>query len=348
MSPFVRISAFALLFGVSGCELSDEIELGQRAQEIANGDLNSDNPSTGFLVMGAEINGQLTQIGTCSLTAVTNQAGVVSSQAVATARHCVRIADPGGPIPQGTELRAEDLLVFFSQQPGVQDVPIAVEEIEYHPTADLAMLKLATPAPAAATLVNNTPLEGLVGQSVRIAGYGIASLNGQDAGTKRGGTSTLLTVAPVNQALRNAPQALINGVERAGEVLFLGNQEGAPAGSNLCPGDSGGSTFMDVGGEQVLVGVNAQIISPAVNGEVDCTDRELIGVSVRLDRYSDFVNGFIARTDAIPNSRRGNGVIGACSSGGSSGGNALAMLLALSTLWFRRYHAGNSATTDQS
>ena len=340
MSRVVRSAGLLLLLGAFGCELgAEERTFGDLQQDIANGDAGAVDVTTGLLVMGARINGQLQQIGTCSLTVVTNDPNVRSSLAVATARHCVRIEESGGPLPQGTELQAEDLLVFFEQQPGVQDTPLLVEEIEYHANADLAMLKLTAPAPASATLVNGQSLENLVGQNVRIAGYGITSLNGGDAGRRRGGTSTLLSVAPVSQALENAPAALINGVAEAGEVLFIGNEENGPEGSNLCPGDSGGSTFMDIGGERVLVGVNSQIIAPQVNGQPDCADASLVGVSVRVDRYAGFVNNFITRTGSVPNGgTTGNpGIIGGCSSSGTGSGGILAIiLLFLSTLPRRR------------
>lgn len=121
------------------------------------------------------------------------------------------------------------------------------------PSLDVAIVELEADAPVQPFPIIRTPLDAsLVGQSVRLVGYGRTG-PGEPAGPK----------------------------SEVGAVVLELDDRRIVHEAKTCPGDSGGPAFFSVGGREVLVGVHS---TGSCGGE-------LPSVKIRVDRNLDFIDG---------------------------------------------------------
>jgi V8-like Glu-specific endopeptidase len=188
---------------------------------------------------------------------------LVGPRLVLTAAHCV--SDPR----LGTNLE----VMFGSDVASSGSRFVRVIQAVRHPDyrsdgddADLAVLVLDREAPVAPVALGDQPLDGTVGASVRIVGFGVTGPSDGATGTKRSGTSTVAEVQ--DQVFRTAPGT-----------------------SLTCQGDSGGPLFAPEGTAERLVGVTSR-------GDPGCSS---YGINVRVDRFlQDFIVPWIAATSSTP------------------------------------------------
>lgn len=188
---------------------------------------------------------------------------LVGPRLVLAAAHCV--SDPR----LGTNLE----VMFGSDVASSGSRFVRVTQVVRHPDyrgdgddADLAVLVLEREAPVAPVALGDQPLDGTVGASVRIAGFGVTGPSDGATGTKRSGTSTVAEVQ--DRVFRTVPGP-----------------------SLTCQGDSGGPLFAPVGTAERLVGVTSR-------GDPGCSS---YGINVRVDRFlQDFIAPWIAATSSTP------------------------------------------------
>lgn len=203
------------------------------AQPIVNGQINTGDPATVYLSIG------------CTGT-------LVSPKTVLTAKHCL----------------ANTIKVYFgtyAKQSGTGTWINTVHK-QGHPSADIAMLTLASPGPTAPIPLNKQDLSAHLGKQIRIAGFGVTGENSGGDGTKRVGVAAL--------------QSLDGG------IMYATN---TPSGT--CYGDSGGPNFMTLGGTEYIIGVTSFGTAACGSG---------LDGSVRVDSYAQWIEAYIAAHDALP------------------------------------------------
>ena len=229
----VSLSLLALGLAVlgTGCaaEIDLEDEVGQDGREIVNGTVTDEFPATGMLILGDSPDEGM--IG-CSVT-------LIGCDTVLTAAHCV-CAGFGADCPNGAPL--EPLHVFF---PSAGFFPVA--SVATHPSYneyiehDAAVLRLATPVTGVDPVpVASTPITP--GTPAIIVGYGRTGGEVYEYGIKRQGD--VVTTACDEEL----------GVNKLC-WRFDGSAEASA--SNVCHGDSGGSTYVVRDGRVEIVGVHS-------------------------------------------------------------------------------------------
>lgn len=244
----------AVLVAASGCGIDPAESVASRADAIIGGNaVDGGSP----VVLNRAVMG--TQVGMCS--------GVfVAPRVVVTAAHCVSAGSHQYTVFTGDDHRdptqAADATKTF-----------AVTERYQHPLYsaalgdnDLGVLVTATAFPGVpATLNRQAFTAGMLGQVVRIAGYGQTTAG--DASTVGRRTQASTTIAGFDSSV----------------VGFVGLP-------NICLFDSGGPTFSTVQGHEVVIGIHSFVNSNACNDQ---------GVDVRVDPLVAFVDGYIASTAVI-------------------------------------------------
>ena len=221
-----------ILLAVVGC--SDAPDVQTLAQPIVGGHLDYADPATVYLDVG------------CTGT-------LVSPRTVLTADHCLE----------------EEIAVYFGANADGAGTWIDVVHRSSHPTADLAMLTLAEPAPTLPVVLNDEDLDAFIGRSIRIVGFGVTSENGDDVGQKRAAVAKLAEVDD--------------------DIMYATN---TPSGT--CYGDSGGPNFMTIDGGERLIGVTSF-------GTEECGSG--LDGSVRVDWYYDWIVDYIAAHDEAPSAK---------------------------------------------
>lgn len=196
---------------------------------------------------------------------------LISKKVVMTAAHCVSIHDPQIP-------GAAPKQVFFGSN--VDGSPVAlinVTKTTFHPSFnerrlqdgnDVALLLLEREPPSGITPmpINRQAMTSHIGESVRLVGFGITSGGMHDDGTKRMVTTN------------------IDDVDA--KLLWVMDPN-----RNTCNGDSGGPSFVNIGGREVVAGVTSF-------GDEDCIQA---GAYTRVDLFaSSFIDPWIAENDATP------------------------------------------------
>jgi trypsin len=184
---------------------------------IVGGTLTGDYPAVGAYLLGTTLDATVTQ---CS--------GVlVGCATFVTAAHCVCAGTgldcqgAGAPSPAAG-------FVWLDHAGFLPIADVVVHPAYAYPTADVAVLRLATPVTGVvpAAIADVAPAVGTGGT---IVGFGVASTTAGDSGLKRAG------------AVVTAPCAA--GIDGATSVCW----DYTGAGANTCAGDSGGPLF--VGGD---------------------------------------------------------------------------------------------------
>lgn len=176
---------------------------------------------------------------------------LIAPRVILTARHCV----------EGVSL--EDLQVYFGNDPSEGDGSWAApEDYIYHDRGDIALIALARPAatdpiPYRRQGIYNSDL----GREVLLVGFGDTGGEGS-AGIKREGRTVL--------------------DDLSGDLIFVGT-----TGSKTCFGDSGGPTFVEVGGQKYVIGVASFVTNE--NCQVGASG------NVRPDMYANWIDDYVAQ-----------------------------------------------------
>ncbi len=263
--------AVAALLGACSLQVDD---VGDRRAAIVNGELTDGDPAVGLIWNG---------VGVCSAT-------LVSPTVMVTAKHCILINDEDLVPPPEVE-------VYWGADPEPTHQPTVVVAHEYHSAADIAVLELATMRTTEPVPMNTALLEPLIGEPVRIVGYGVTREGLFDHGVKRMGDTTLDELSPTP----------------LGEAMLTGQ-----TGSGTCDGDSGGPAFMTIEGVEQLVGVTSFGTGPCGNS---------YDAAMRVDIYHEWISAFVDRaaTDPTPPPKDSG-----CTAATSSGSGPLVLLI----LWW--------------
>jgi MYXO-CTERM domain-containing protein len=192
---------------------------------------------------------------------------LISKRVVMTAAHCVDIQDPDLP-------DAAPKHVYFGDNVagGGAIATISITKTTFHPRYnpdriqdgnDIALLLLSKTAPVAPLTINRQALETHTGEAVRYVGFGITAGGRHDEGTKRQVTTTL------------------DEVDSNLLWSFASNR-------NTCSGDSGGPSFLQMGGQEVIIGITSY-------GDQAC---EQGGANTRVDVFaSSFIDPWVQTND---------------------------------------------------
>jgi hypothetical protein len=184
---------------------------------------------------------------------------LVAPRVVLTAAHC------------GIDARTVfDYRAVFGGDVAAAAGEVALVDAHLHPDYDdatgrndFALLHLAEEAPAAPVPLFAGPVDdALVGQGLRLVGFGVTAADANDAGRKRAGTATVTSYDAASVTV-------------------------APAPALPCMHDSGGPAFVTVGTSEHLAGVTW-------SGDASCVDH---GVYGRVDAILEsFVAPYLARS----------------------------------------------------
>ncbi|MBK8480633.1 MAG: trypsin-like serine protease [Proteobacteria bacterium] len=268
----LALLAVALLAcGGGGAAAFDLAELGEVAQALSNGTPYSGHPAVGRLVI-------LTRDGKreqCT-------GSVVGAHTVLTAAHCVADA---AQLAFELTLPAASTTTVSSGGAANPVRRFAVDNVMVHPdyeasdyrTIDLAMLWLPQ-APGVTPLMVGARAP-TVGQTITLVGYGQTGTTMDDGGIKRITTNAIAAVQPT-------------------VISIVGTAAGR---GNLSLGDSGGPVLATVQGQEVVIGVNAQLVN-AGDGDPRTDD----GRAMRVDSQLRWIGAVAAGDLAL----QANGVTG--------------------------------------
>ncbi len=300
-----------VLAAVLGCDAPVEsAHLAATQQHVVRGTVNRGDPAVAFIALRETVEGQ-TRIGNvCTGTLVDPFAtsadptgaaaayeagGTTPPRFVLTARHCIRYSQERNGKPAGWVAPPEDVLVFFDTQPNMNEPSYKVVSHRVHPKTDLAMLELEEAAPATPIPLNQTDLDDYIGDTVRVAGFGVTAPGARDAGVKRVGSAEILagsTVGMVQQATRNE-------LDTNADVAVVGPGED---GQSICSGDSGGPEFLKIDGVEYVAAVTSFSYGPPVDGQdiPDCTHPDTVAGVVRVDKNIEWIQTFVQDHGGAP------------------------------------------------
>ncbi|MBN2497721.1 MAG: trypsin-like serine protease [Deltaproteobacteria bacterium] len=127
---------------------------------------------------------------------------------------------------------------------------------------DIGLVYLAESASPTPMTYNRNNIAGSTGDPITWVGYGVNWVNPNNPNDQRG------------SGLKRY------GTSYMGAVALTWVDYEASGGQMTCFGDSGGATLMDVGGQERLVGINSGVSDSYCTG---------VGVSTRVDAYSDWI-----------------------------------------------------------
>ena len=220
------------------------------------------------------------------------------------------------------ESNRDQLTVYFTLLGGIVSIPVA--QVTIHPgwtgigddiNHDVAVLELTDMAPSSAPRYDLYTQTDEVGQTFTISGYGAATGNATDTSPpeRRAGDNTFDSDATLfNQWLdwnvtgnRQLVFDYDDGTaahdafgQHFGLVgLGLGSREAI-----MTPGDSGGPTFLEQGGEWLVAGVNSYIARPANSlSDIDSMTNNSFGefaVVMRVSAYRAWIDA-VTETERV-------------------------------------------------
>jgi MYXO-CTERM domain-containing protein len=282
--------------------------------------------SAEFAIIGGVPNSYDSWVGMLSVELLTCSLTAVYDRFTLTARHCVQERNGNRLDPNGRPFDPNSMQVTFAQEPGVQPDALwyQVVDFRWHHSADLAVVELNAPAPTWAPM-NYQNIDGMAGEPVRIAGYGLTrSSPPEGRGIKRVGYTNLSRTA----TFRDLGEVMVT------QPLTAAN------GAKLCQGDSGGPSFMTINGVEVLVGVNSVVAreGPPTGGAIPCEAPDVLNAHVRVDRHQQWINEAIADMDGGSTT-----AFGGCSAGSTSSAGWLLLAGVIAALRRRRHKARTAA-----
>lgn len=251
---FVHATLVALAaLGATSCSSGGRASDGTAAGSSAITSGTADDADTSAVFIKATVKGQT---GYCS-------GVVVSPHVVLTAGHCSTM-DATYAIFVGPDFNDR-------AAQAATDNYIPVVEHHAHPRYDskrnlndVGVLITSAPIPRPATPINRTKISASdVGRAVRIVGFGQTS--GSDAnslGRRMEGATTIAAYDSSSLTISGTP--------------------------NICLFDSGGPTFMNQNGVDVVVGIHFII---------DAASCDQNGYDDRVDVYTDFIDGYVEAAD---------------------------------------------------
>jgi uncharacterized protein YkwD/V8-like Glu-specific endopeptidase len=166
-------------------------------------------------------------------------ATLVGQRTVLTAGHCVSPGSSSRFELNGTSFNSQRI-IRHANYGGGNNNDIALVILQQAPAQNIPRSPIAVAAPQN-------------GNSITLVGFGKTSENSNDYGTKRVGINTISSV---------------------GNATFS-----FQGGSNVCNGDSGGPTFINVGTQEVVYGVHSTKSGFCGSG----------GTDIRVDSYKDWI-----------------------------------------------------------
>ena len=238
-----------------GCNEQAELDLRTSGRPIVNGEIDS-NPA--HMATVALTNGPGSDFF-CSGTLIT-------STVVLTAGHCLWGGSSG-------------IQVYFGPDVTAPGDYVAVIEDETHPDfdmqsveADIALLRLASPAPAGVTPIPHLP--SALGLTTADEGVTTVDFSGFGVDENRNSGVKLHVEDVIDVVCDN-----INGCDWVNNRAFgYDQQPGGP-----CSGDSGGPAYVMRSTVEYVAGITSY-------GDQQC---ERYGVSTTVDRFEPFINSFI-------------------------------------------------------
>jgi len=253
--------ALALALAAGACVQTDSI--GSETLAIVGGTINRGDPAV-VAILSTFDGGQNLCTG-----------ALIASDVVLTAAHCLN-----GQAPNLREVwfvpdlgRGEDDPDYIDRIEAIDsvfDIGFNINDLEAG--HDIGMIRLARPAPVTPIPVNRTATGTLVGETIRLTGYGRTEGGGGGAGLKRETLSTIRSFSEAFQVASNPPDLIAYG---------SGTE-------NTCQGDSGGPNLITIEGTEYVAGVTSF-------GDVNCN---IAGAGTRVDRYLPFIDAYVANSAA--------------------------------------------------
>lgn len=198
--------------------------------------------------------------------------------------------------------------VFFGSNPKDGGRSIGVARVSAHPRFndgtlrhDVGLIELSEDGPAVPIEMAAAPIDdSSIGREIRLVGFGVPRPGATKELAKRTGKSNITDVTGFDFRFHATP-------------------------ARTCLGDSGGPSFVTIEGREVVLGVTS-------SGDLNC---KVYGRHMRVDRYRDFIDPFIAEASVIHYRGKGSGCQ-ASTSQNETRGDLLVSLAALFWLGHRR------------
>ena len=250
-NPRFRACLAAVALPLLACGSAPADSVGRARQSITSGTADDVDTAAVFIVAKTK-----NATGYCS-------GVVVSPHVILTAAHCAS-SDYQYSIFLGADYNDP-------AAKGLAENFVEVVEHHAHPkwttargdSNDVGVLITAAPIPRPSVAINRKPITPSdVGREIRIVGQGQPSGTDKSVGRRNIGVTKIAGFDETTLELAGAP--------------------------NICLFDSGGPTFLQQDGVDVVAGIHAVVDSSACDGK---------GYDMRVDRYTDFIDQYIVAAD---------------------------------------------------